>query len=518
MQKAIRFLFLCLACLGCLVQVDAGAARAQVSPAGDLDIAAAAGTAFYFQGSLTFNGAAYTGACDFEFALYGQSVGGQALGSLNTRTSVQVAGGQFTVSLDFGDYFNANERWLETRVRCGGGGGLYTTLNPRQRILPAPQAVYAHGAQEAVTAMGASGDFVVTDGVIKSSVAPAGEDMGGSLQLENSTSRNLWNLGIRSVEDDRLAIDAWDTARGSWRYGMRLDFDSNMTIEGTFTSGGVRTKDVVANGVLESARNSDGTNAGSLVLRNLSSGNVWNIPIRAEWGDSLDFHFWDAAAEQWRRPLRILSNGTLIVKKAATGSDTLLELQHDNVDILFHVDPISHPEIGLRDPADNSYIWNILDIDPVSGHIGLGNSGVASDRLKVYGNFSATGTKAATVDTGNYGLRKFYATEAADVRFSDEGIGQLVDGMAEITLDPILVAAISQPYIIQLTPYMDAGLYVAEIQPDHFVVKAREGVQTGQFAWRLSAPRLGYENVRLEEVEATPEELAGEEATEEEAP
>ena len=485
----------------CLIGSGASVARAQISPADDVTISAAAGTEFNFQGSLAFNGSAYNGVCDFEFALFGESSGGQALGPLNTRSSVQVANGIFAVRLDFGNLFNANARWLETRVRCGGVGGLYTTLSPRQQILAVPYSLYAQSAQTALTATRASGDFVVTNGVLKSSVAPSGADMGGTVQLENSTSHNLWNLGIRSTDADRLAIDAWDMGLGSWRYGMRLDFDSNLSIQGMMTSGGVSTKDIVANGVIESSRPSDGTNAGSLVLRNLSTGNLWNIPIRSEWGDSLDFHFWDAATESWRRPMRLETNGTLIVSKTSTGSPNLLELQQDDVHLLIHDDPTGHLEIGLRNPSDNTHIWNVLDIDPASGHVGIGNAGVASDRLKGYGNFSATGTKAATVDTGAYGLRKFYATEAADVRFSDEGIGQLVGGTAEIVLDPVLVAAIAEPYVIQLTPYMDAALLVAKIDTDRFMVKARDGVQSGEFAWRLSGPRRGYETVRLEQIE-----------------
>lgn len=57
-------------------------------------------------------------------------------------------------------------------------------------------------------------------------------------------------------------------------------------------------------------------------------------------------------------------------------------------------------------------------------------------------------------------------------------------------------------FLIHITPYGDAGLYVAEVGTDFFVVKAREGDANLSFAWRLSATRKGYGGVRLEEVKA----------------
>jgi len=49
-----------------------------------------------------------------------------------------------------------------------------------------------------------------------------------------------------------------------------------------------------------------------------------------------------------------------------------------------------------------------------------------------------------------------------------------------------------------VTPYGDASLYVAEVGKEYFVVKARDGDPSVAFAWRLSAHRKGYAEVRLE--------------------
>ena len=96
--------------------------------------------------------------------------------------------------------------------------------------------------------------------------------------------------------------------------------------------------------------------------------------------------------------------------------------------------------------------------------------------------------------------RKFYAVEAPDVRFSDEGLAQLHDGMARITLDPIFLETIEGEYVVHITPYGNASLYVAKMGKNYFVVKTRDGDPNVAFAWRLSATRKGYAGVRLEEV------------------
>jgi hypothetical protein len=116
------------------------------------------------------------------------------------------------------------------------------------------------------------------------------------------------------------------------------------------------------------------------------------------------------------------------------------------------------------------------------------------------GNFSTAGTKSAVVTAGEYGQRKLFAIKAPDVRFSDEGLAYLQEGTARIALDPIFLETIEVDFLVQVTPYGDASLYVAELGKDYFVVKTREGDPNVAFAWRLSATRKGYAGVRLEGV------------------
>lgn len=62
-----------------------------------------------------------------------------------TNSALAVTGGVFTVTLDFGDQFAGPNRWLEIGVRSNGIG-VFTILNPRQPLTPAPYAMYATAA------------------------------------------------------------------------------------------------------------------------------------------------------------------------------------------------------------------------------------------------------------------------------------------------------------------------------------------------------------------------------------
>ena len=75
--------------------------------------------------------------------------------------------------------------------------------------------------------------------------------------------------------------------------------------------------------------------------------------------------------------------------------------------------------------------------------------------------------------------------------------------MACVDPDPIFRGVLEGEYLIHVTPYGDASLYVAEIGSDYFVVKARDGNPDVSFTWRLSAHRKGYDGIRLEVVSET---------------
>lgn len=341
----------------------------------------------------------------------------------------------------------------------------------------------------------AGGDMTAQNGLLRST-RQADQYNGGLLELENGTNGNKWQIPIRPEKGDSLAFYYMDGATGLWRPVGNLDKEGQLTIQ--------RKSDA------------DGT------LLGLDHPKVhWRFAVDSSGHPEMGIYDVAAKADRWNvldidtstgnvainrdaRPdeFNFTVHGQAAITTSFPANTSLLQLRHPQSNLIFHVDVDGHHEIGLYSAAQNQTAWNVLDFDPATGHTGVGGIAAANERLKVYGDFTATGTKAATVDLGEHGQRKFYASEAADVRFSDEGIGTLSAGEVRVTLDPVFVAAIEQPYIIHLTPYADASLYVAEIQADFFVVKAREGEANATFAWRLSAPRRGYADVRLEEVDA----------------
>jgi hypothetical protein len=124
-----------LGIIALLLVVAASGVRAPVARA------AAAGSAFTYQGALQSNNTLTTGSYDFVFTLCSDSTAVSTVGTPQTLLGVPVTNGLFTVRLDFGSgAFDGNARWLDIQVRVAGGGG-YTTLAPRQLVTASPYAV-----------------------------------------------------------------------------------------------------------------------------------------------------------------------------------------------------------------------------------------------------------------------------------------------------------------------------------------------------------------------------------------
>jgi hypothetical protein len=113
------------------------------------------GTAFTYQGQLNRAGAPASGLYDLQFAIYDSPAAGTQLGDIVTNSATQVRNGIFMVTLDFGNQFPGDARWLEIGVRTNGGTG-FTVLSPRQALTATPYAVEA-GSAGSVAATNVSG-------------------------------------------------------------------------------------------------------------------------------------------------------------------------------------------------------------------------------------------------------------------------------------------------------------------------------------------------------------------------
>jgi hypothetical protein len=103
----------------------------------------AQGTAFNYQGHLSDGTTAVSGIYDLRFGIYDASTNGDQAAGPITHDAVEVRGGVFNVTLDFGPgVFTGPGRWLEIGVRTNGDS-IFTTLTPRQPLLPTPYAITA---------------------------------------------------------------------------------------------------------------------------------------------------------------------------------------------------------------------------------------------------------------------------------------------------------------------------------------------------------------------------------------
>ncbi|MBI3658260.1 MAG: hypothetical protein HY232_17790 [Acidobacteria bacterium] len=164
---------------------------------------------------------------------------------------------------------------------------------------------------------------------------------------------------------------------------------------------------------------------------------------------------------------------------------------------------------GRFDFTNNPADWDlgrasVMTLKP-NGSVGIGTT-IPTARLHVIGNFIATGSKSALVETPSYGKRQIYAVESPENWFEDFGKAKLSDGQAVVKLDSIFAETVNteNDYHIFLTPQGDCeGLYVANKTVASFEVRElRKGKSAIEFDYRIIAKRKGFEQVRLEEIKS----------------
>ncbi len=195
----------------------------------------AQGTAFTYNGRLNNNGTPVTGAYDLRVTLFDANANGNVVAGPLPVIPVGVTNGLFTAALDFGaGVFTGPARWLNIEVRPTGGG-LFTTLAPRQEVTSSP---YSIRAQTAGTAADVSAGSVVKSlNTLKDNVTlaaggnvtitPSGNTLtiaaatgGGSSiwsQLNNNAYYTTGKVGIgTTTPSGRLqVVGDWDGEQGA---------------------------------------------------------------------------------------------------------------------------------------------------------------------------------------------------------------------------------------------------------------------------------------------------------------
>ncbi len=120
--------------------------------------------------------------------------------------------------------------------------------------------------------------------------------------------------------------------------------------------------------------------------------------------------------------------------------------------------------------------------------------------VSITGGLSVSGSKNAIVPTQHYGARLLYCEEGDKAYFTTKGIAETVNCEQTISLDPIFTETIelnsNYPYIIQLTSYSDAKVWIEQVNDYDFIVKSDKETK---FTYELSALRITFGDVYLEE-------------------
>src|SRR5215469_559463 len=112
-------------------------------------IASAQGTAFTYQGQLQTNGSPVHGTYNLQFSLYTVATGGSAVAGPVTTNGVVITNGLFAVNIDFGaSVWIGQTNWLQIAGESNGASS-FTSLTPRQQMMPVPYAIFAEGANAA---------------------------------------------------------------------------------------------------------------------------------------------------------------------------------------------------------------------------------------------------------------------------------------------------------------------------------------------------------------------------------
>lgn len=190
-------------------------------------IAAVVGTAFTYQGRLVDNNNPANGSYDIQFMLFDDAAAGSQIGVTLTKEDIVVSQGFFTVELDFGQLaFGGGGRWLEIAVRPGNSSGAYTTLNPRQKLSPAPFALSLPNVftNEGSNFVGIGRDFRISGNEVFGIRYTGGPNVYGGMYVETSDASG-WPFYGYATNGSFRAWTYYNGTTGDWALynaGIRL--------------------------------------------------------------------------------------------------------------------------------------------------------------------------------------------------------------------------------------------------------------------------------------------------------
>ena len=112
--------------------------------------------------------------------------------------------------------------------------------------------------------------------------------------------------------------------------------------------------------------------------------------------------------------------------------------------------------------------------------------------LVVLGNISLKGVLFSEVDNG-FGVRKLFGLESTTLKYVDEGFSRLVNGKANVSVNPVFRDLISSYGVFLSAEGITEGIYVSEKTSSYFVVRSINEKSNIGFSWMLRGSRKEYE-------------------------
>jgi len=127
-------------------------------------------------------------------------------------------------------------------------------------------------------------------------------------------------------------------------------------------------------------------------------------------------------------------------------------------------------------------------------------AGLFLGNVDILGDLLVSGLKAAVVPLADGTYRRLYCVESPESWFEDVGFGTLVNGRAEIRLDPDFAATVqTDHYHVFITEYDgNNALYVTARSATGFAVRAGAGAVDASFSFRVMAKRKDLQGARLQ--------------------
>ncbi len=180
-----------------------------------------------YQGRLTDGGLTPTGVYDLQFRLFDDPAGGSQVGNTAFEDNVQVTGGLFTASPDFGPeaFGQSKQLWVQVEVRPGASAGAFTAMLPRQRMLSAPVASGLR-VPFAMNVASAQTPFTLNNAA-----------NGRTMEVTNTDASSLYHVLKTESSGVTYAQGAYNLASGGALYAFSAGFQPTFRVDNSATIG-----------------------------------------------------------------------------------------------------------------------------------------------------------------------------------------------------------------------------------------------------------------------------------------